>query len=93
MLHRLVKLLESLVDLLSIISRDSLDFLNEFVKVTCAAVCLVLRSLVYPMALFTLLLALRTLAFEVTLEVLAGYFNKLASTTTDKFHRADAQMF
>ena len=45
------------------------------------------------MALFTLLLALRTLAFEVTLEVLAGYFNKFASVTTDKFHWADAQMF
>ena len=91
-LHGLVQLLESFVDLLSIVSGLLLTFLNQPVEVTDAAVVLVLRSLVDPMALSTLLLALGTLTFEVSLEVLARDFNDLASDTGDKLHWADAQM-
>ena len=60
---------------------------------TDAAVGLVLRSFVNPVALLTFLLALGTLVFEVFLEVLARDFDKLASVTTDKFHWADIQVF
>lgn len=65
MLDRLVQLLESLIDLLSIISSLPFALLHKHVEMADAAVFILLARLVDSMALVALLLALGTLVLEM----------------------------
>ena len=90
MLHRLVQLLETLVDLVAIISSHILIHRDKLVKV-CDTVMLI-RRLVYAMASVALLLALGALTGQMSLQVLARHFDKLASVTRNELLGANFEM-
>ena len=84
-------MLETIIDLVSVIRRHLLVDGDELVKVADAAM-LIIACLVDPMALFTLLLAFGALFRQVLLEVLAWHFDQVACVTGDELVWTIAEM-
>lgn len=91
MLNGLIELLETLVDLRTVVRSDLFVDHDELVKVADAAVRIV-TSLVNAMAFWALLLALGTLVFQMSLQILSRYLDELACVTRDQLHWTHRKM-
>jgi hypothetical protein len=91
MLHRLVQLLETVIDLITVISCDFLVDRDQFVKMADAAV-LFIACFVDTMALWTLKLTFGALFGQMLLQVLAGNLYQVACVTWDELIGTFVQM-